>query len=149
MTLFGRPSHPVPKSLLASALGRRAMRALLPMAVAMAACACSFLSSGKPVGRVMIVDGRGAPLVGATLLPDLEAPPNTPWHYTSTELAAHTSDEQGMILADLAEYFWDSDGCYHFLVHRPGYENVTMTVSRDLFPPVLKIEMKDRLQPSP
>jgi len=52
------------------------------------------------------------------------------------------SDAQGLVHADLDQYLWESDGCYHFRVRRGGYKNIEMSVSRDLFPQVLKISLE-------
>jgi hypothetical protein len=124
------------------------MRVLITLALAILVSGCGSMSPTRAQGRVMIVDGRGAPIQGATLMPDYEYPPATAWKYTKDELAVRTSDAQGMILADLNEYFWDSDKCYHFRVHLAGFEDATMAVSKEMFPAVLKIEVKDPVQPS-
>jgi hypothetical protein len=39
---------------------------------------------------------------------------------------------------------WPSDDCYHFRVHRSGYEDSTISVSKDLFPPMLKVELTEK-----
>jgi hypothetical protein len=112
--------------------------------------ACSSPPKDNAGGRIMVVDARGAPLAGAflSLLPEYENASSRPTAYTTAELRAHTSDTQGMIRVDLDDYLWDSDHNYHFRIRRGGYEDVTMSVSPDLLPPVLKIEMR-RLEPEP
>ena len=93
---------------------------------------------------MVVVDALGAPVQGAFLylVAEDENPSAKPEHFTLAELKARTSDAQGMIRAELDDFLWESDHCYHFRVRRSGFEDVTMSVSRDLFPPVLRIEMK-------
>ena len=112
--------------------------------------ACSSATHDAGGGPIMVVDAHGAPLPGAflTLLAESENPSARPQTYTSSELKAQTSDTQGMIRADLDDGLWESDHNYHFRVHLRGYEDVTMSVSKDLFPPILRIEMR-RLEPEP
>ena len=106
--------------------------------------ACSSMHADKPPGRILLVDGRGAPVQGAIVLPD-DAETNSK---TSRQLQNDAgdlgwiSDAQGIVQADLDQYLWDSDGCYHFHVRRGGYKDVEMSVSKDLFPQVLKISLE-------
>ena len=114
------------------------------------ASACSSPPKDNAGGRIMVVDAHGAPLPGAFLavVPEAENPSARPQAYTTAELRAHTSDAQGMIRVDLDDYLWDSDHNYHFRVRRQGYEDETLSVSTDLFPPVLRIELR-RVEPEP
>ena len=108
------------------------------------ATACSAPTGDNAGGRIMVVDARGAPLAGAFLsfMPEEENPSARPTQYTTREIREHTSDAQGMIRVDLEDCLWDSDHSYHFRVRRGGYEDVTMSVSMDLCPPVLRVEMR-------
>ena len=128
------------------------MRTRLAAALALAAlaCACSSPTRDAAGGRIMVVDARGAPLPGAflVLIPEIDRPSPRPQAYTSGELRAQTADAQGMIRADLDDGLWESDHNYHFRVHLAGYEDATMSVSTELFPPVLKVEMR-RLEAEP
>jgi hypothetical protein len=111
------------------------------------ASACASAPSANPHGRIMLVDGLGAPVQGAVVLPeegDLKTTRQTNW--SKDEIAARVSDSQGMVRADLEQYYWDSDGCYHFRVLRTGFEDFAMTVSKDLFPSVLKVNLEPESQ---
>ena len=118
--------------------------AILSLIAAALVSACSSTSGAAEGGRVAVVDALGAPVQGAFLyaVAEDESPSARPEHFTSAELKARTSDAQGMIRAELDDFLRESDHCYHFRVRRSGFEDVTMSVSRDLFPPVLRIEMK-------
>jgi hypothetical protein len=120
------------------------MRALFCAALVALVSACSSEPSASAGTRILVVDGSGAPIRGAflVLLPEVEDPSSRLPKYTSAELGELTSDQQGMIHAELDDCLWDSDRCYHFRIRRGGFEDVEMTVSRDLMPPVLRIEMK-------
>lgn len=99
----------------------------------------------------MIVDGHGAPVQGATVLPDDSDNRGTSREILSDEdIQARISDAQGIVHADLDQYFWDLDGCYHFRVHRSGFEDLTMSVSKDLYPSLLRINLEAKpLGPPP
>lgn len=105
--------------------------------------ACASGPDKARVAHIMVVDARGAPIPGALVMPELEddrrADPRKP---TSEDLAERTSDAQGIIHADMRLYYWGSDDCFHFVVTREGYEDATFSVSRELFPPMLKIRME-------
>jgi hypothetical protein len=98
----------------------------------------------KPPGRILLVDGRGAPVPGGIVLPDdAETTAKTSRQLQNDAVdLGWISDAQGIVHADLDQYLWDSDGCYHFRVRRGGYKDVTMSVSKDLFPQVLKISLE-------
>jgi hypothetical protein len=126
----------------------KGVRALLPLALAALLGGCGSPPGEPAAARVMVVDTRGAPIQGAFLsaIQEDENPSARPQEYTSGELRAQTSDPQGMIHAGLDDFLWESDHCYHF--RRAGFEEVEMSVSRDLVPPVLRIEMKSLSQDS-
>ncbi len=117
-------------------------------ALALLVGACNSSSGANAGGRIVVVDGSGAPVAGALLIlmPEDENQSSTPLGHTTAELRELTSDSQGVIHAQLDDCLWDSDGCYHFRVRRYGYDDVTMSVSKDLFPPVLRVELKPREQ---
>ena len=46
---------------------RRAVRALVPVALAMLASACGSLSGSDPRGQILVVDSLGTPLAGAVV----------------------------------------------------------------------------------
>jgi hypothetical protein len=118
----------------------------VPVALAMLASACGSLSGSDPRGQILVVDSLGTPLAGAVVLPDPEYQSTSTPNYSDSEIRDHHStNAQGMILVFLDDFFWESDGCYHIRVHKPGFEDETMTVSRDLYPAVLKIDMRPRV----
>lgn len=126
--------------------------ACVAAALVLLACACNSDSGSATGGRVTVVDARGAPLAGAflVLVPEDDNGSTRPVSYTSWELRDQTSDAQGVFRASLDDCLWESDGCFHFRVRKDGYEEVAMSVSKDLFPPVLRVELKPREQaPAP
>jgi hypothetical protein len=120
------------------------IRLAAALALAALACACSSTTGDAAGGRIRVVDSRGNPLPGAflVLIPEVDSASSRPQAFTSAELKAQTADAQGMIRADLDDCLWDSDHNYHFRVHLAGYEDETMSVSKDLFPPLLTVEMR-------
>jgi hypothetical protein len=102
------------------------------------------MSDLDPKGEVLVVDAAGAPLADAVVLPDAEYDSPLP-PYTASELKDRSTNAKGTVLVYLDDYYWASDSCYHFRVHRPGYEDETMAVSKDLFPSVMKIDMRPRV----
>jgi hypothetical protein len=102
------------------------------------------MHADKPPGRILLVDGRGKPVQGGIVLPDdVETNAKTSRQLQNDALdLGWISDAQGLVHADLDQYLWESDGCYHFRVRRGGYKNIEMSVSRDLFPQVLKISLE-------
>ncbi len=124
---------------------RCGLRAWVPVAVALLVSACGSASVGDVRGQILIVDSLGAPIRGALVLPDPEFPPAEAPRYTESEIKERSTDAQGMVLVYLDDFYWNSDGCYHIRVRRNGYEEEAMTVSRDLFPSVLKIDMRPRV----
>jgi hypothetical protein len=112
---------------------------LLAVAAAALVSACSSLTA-KKADRIMLVDSSGARVPGATVLPeDEDIRTNTP--RLSPDDPAQVSDANGMVRADIEQYLWEADGCYHFRITRPGFEPMTMSVSKELCPPVLTIKL--------
>jgi hypothetical protein len=120
------------------------MRILLSIALAALLCSCGALSAPKANPRILIVDRSGYPVAGAVVRPENEDAKDTRETLTDFEIAARTSNAQGMIHTGLEDYFWDSDSCYHFRIHRDGFEDFELAVSKELLPPVLKIELRER-----
>jgi hypothetical protein len=119
------------------------MRAFVLAMVVVLASACTTTPGEKAVGRIMLVNGLGDPIQGAIVVPEEQENPGAMRQSLSDEdRQARVSDAQGLIRADLEQYFSESDGCYHFRIHRGGFEDVTMTVSKDLFPPLLRIKLE-------
>jgi len=131
------------------------MRALILTAAVALVSACTSPPGEKAAGRIVVVNGLGNPVQGALILPEEQENPGPRTRNLSEEdRGALTSDAQGIVHADLEQYFSDRDGCYHFRIHRAGFEDVEMAVSRDLFPPLLRIRMeanpqKEGRQPEP
>jgi hypothetical protein len=123
---------------------RRGAGALFVAGAALLFSACGSVSNLDPRGQVLVVDAAGAPLADAVVLPDAEydtAPPP----YSASDLKERSTNEKGSVLVYLDDYYWASDSCYHFRVHKAGYEDETMAVSKDLFPAVLKIDMRPKV----
>lgn len=122
------------------------MRFFLGAFLLVALAGCNSFSS-KPNTRLVVVDHSGAPVAGAVI----EPVPEDSKAATLIESQAQfekdkwTTGPDGMIHNDLEEYYWDSDSCYHFHVHRLGYEDFDITVSKDLMPPIYRIELRDRV----
>ena len=109
----------------------------------MLASSCSSIRQEKAVARIMVVDEHGLPVQGAFVSPEIAEHSNPDMRkLTDEETAARTSDLQGLVYADLELYYWDSDGCYHLVVRRGGYKQVVMSVSKELFPPLLRITLE-------
>lgn len=89
-----------------------------------------------------MIDPSGAPIQGAILIPESENSSAAPSRYDRDEIMSRVSDAQGGLSAMLDLCLWASDGCYHFRIHRAGYEDAAMVVSKDLFPPVLRIVLR-------
>jgi hypothetical protein len=125
------------------------MRSLFAFCVVLILSACSAPSVSKEAGQVLIVDRHGTPIQNGVLMPDDENPPAAPRVYDKWELKDRASDAQGFFHIDLEDCLWSSDGCYHFRIHRAGYDDFTMSVSKELFPPVLKIVMVEKTADTP
>jgi hypothetical protein len=117
---------------------------LVPVLLAIFLSACGSMSAGDSKAHILVVDGRGGPIRGALVLPEDETESGSRHEYTEYEKAERSTDAQGNLRLDLGDYYWASDGCYHFRVTRRGYEAETMAVSKDLFPGVLKVDMRPR-----
>jgi hypothetical protein len=127
------------------------LRLLALGALAVMAPACTSTGDSQAAARVSVVDARGLPVQGAVVMPDdaeTNAKDSRQLQNDARDLN-WVSDAQGLVRADLDQYFWDNDGCYHFHVRRAGYKDVTMTVSKDLFPAVLRISLERAAQDPP
>jgi hypothetical protein len=122
--------------------------ALVPAALLACLSGCSVVSGAPPDGHILVVDQSGAPLQGAVIYPENEDSSATPGYFPG-ELRERTSGAQGTIIVHLEDFLWASDACYHFLISRPGFEDENMTVSRDLFPQVLRVDMRAKVAASP
>jgi hypothetical protein len=123
---------------------RRTTGALYAVGAALLFSGCGSMSGLDPRGQILVVDALGAPLADAVVLPDAEydsAPPP----YKDSDLRERSTNAKGTVLVYLDDYYWASDSCYHFRVHKTGYEDEAMAVSKDLFPAVLKIDMRPRV----
>lgn len=123
---------------------RRGLCALLPMVLALLVSSCGALSGSDPRGEVIVVGPDGAPLKGAVVIPDPEFDSNAPPKLTDSELEQHATNAQGVVLIYLDDFYWGGDACYHIRVHLAGYEDEAVTVSKDLLPAVLKIDMRPK-----
>jgi hypothetical protein len=121
------------------------LRGCIPFILALLVSGCGSLSSGDVRGQILVVDSQGAPIKGALVVPDPEFPPAEAPRYTDSEIKDRSTDAQGMVSVFLDDFYWKADACYHIRVRRGGYEDETLTVSRDLFPAVLKIDMRLRV----
>jgi hypothetical protein len=115
------------------------MRVLAAVLLVALVSACNSEPEAPPHGRIIVVDPSGAPIQGAILIPEPENATATPTRFERDEIKKHASDAKGELPAVLDSCLWDGDGCYHFRVHRAGYVDSAMVVSKDLFPPVLRV----------
>ena len=123
------------------------MRTLISIVLAALIAACASTRGAKAPARIMLVDESGSPVQGAVVLPEDSGYPGARReHLSEAEEQARISDPQGLVYAELDQYCWDSDSCYHFRIRRANYEDATMTVSKDLFPPVLRISLDANIQ---
>ncbi|HEY5228686.1 MAG TPA: hypothetical protein VIJ19_09100 [Opitutaceae bacterium] len=120
------------------------MRLFLAVILLSLVAGCKSTPTEDQLGRVMVVDRHGNPLQNAVLTPDPENPPVVPRVFDDEEIKERASDAKGVFHVDMDDCIWGSDGCYHFRIHRAGFEDSTMTVSKDLFPPMLKVEMREK-----
>jgi hypothetical protein len=116
-------------------------------AMLLLASGCGSVSAPDAGPRVQVVDGAGTPIPGAVIFPDYEYS-SSQRTYTKEVLDELASDAQGFIHADLDDFLWDKDGCYHFVIRRAGYDAATMSVSKDLAPPVLRVVMALNASPA-
>jgi hypothetical protein len=117
---------------------------LLLAPLILAALVSSCTSPNSIQGRVMVVDGYGYPVQGAVLAALDENGNDTPHAFDEYEIRARSSDAHGIFHVDLEDCFWPSDGSYHFRIQKDGFDDVEMSVSRDLFPPMLRVDLKAR-----
>jgi hypothetical protein len=124
------------------------MRTLLSVTLAALLSSCNLGAPSKDNPRIVVVDHSGNPVSGAVVLPENEDARDSRENLTEYEIAARTSDAAGMIRASLDDYYWESDSCYHFRVRRAGFESFEIAVSKELMPPVLRIELRERSAPA-
>jgi hypothetical protein len=127
-----------------SPIMKRNLRFLVTTGLLVLLAACGSLTAPTGPGIVVIVDRHGTPLQNGVLVPDYEGAQEIPHTYDKYELAQRASDANGVFHVDLDDCYWNSDNCYHFKIFRTGYDNFSMTVSKDLFPPVLKVTMVEK-----
>jgi hypothetical protein len=119
-------------------------RLLAAVLAAVALSSCMSMSGTDSLARILVVDPSGAPLAGAVLYPDYEYSSSPQRDYSRADLESHSSGPQGVISIDLEPYLWDADGCYHFRIRRAGYDDETVSISKDLFTGRLRVDMKPR-----
>lgn len=126
----------------------RRLRPVLALCALAAVAGCATNPAVDSTGRVMVVDTRGQPIAGALVLPDEEDQSTaTAAALPVSDVKSVTTDAAGAVVLPLGDYYWTEDSCYHFRVVRRGYDSVIMSVSRELWPPVLRIELKLAGQP--
>lgn len=109
---------------------------------------CGSVSTSDSNAHILVVDASGAPLKGAVIFPDYEYS-SSQRQYTKEDVEAFSTNAQGMVDMSLDDFLWDKDECYHFRVQRVGYETDTMSVSKDLLPPLLKVTLVPVSSPGP
>lgn len=119
------------------ATSMRIPRVLVIFALSAMVSACGILGGPPPSGRILVTTESGAPIAGAKLVPDEDPQPGQTRPYDDSP----KTNAQGMVTVYLEDFYWDTDSCYHFRVRRAGYDDVTMAVSKDLMPALLKIKM--------
>jgi hypothetical protein len=140
-----RRAHPVPHRGLFNPAGM--MRALGAAVLLAMASGCGSLTAADLNGHILVVDGSGTPIRGAVIYPDFEYS-SRQHEYTKEDIEALSSNAQGMINAEMDDFLWDRDGCYHFVIRKAGYEEATLSVSKDLLPPVLRVVLAPRSYPT-
>jgi hypothetical protein len=123
------------------------VRLLLPLLLLVLAAGCQSSPDSDRKGRVLVVDVHGTPLPAATVLPYEERDSLDPSNVTGLDLRDYATDAHGIVEVVLGNYYWSSDACYHFRVHRAGFETETLAVSKELFPAEFRIELKPVGQP--
>lgn len=124
----------------------KALAGVAAAALLALASGCGSVSTADLNGHILVVDPSGAPLRGAVIFPDYEYS-SSQRQYSKEDVEAFSTNAQGMVDMSLDDFLWDKDGCYHFRVQRAGYETSTMSVSRDLLPPLLKVTMSPVANP--
>jgi len=125
-------------------MSARTWRGLLPSAalaaaLALSACGSALISGAR--AQVLVVDSLGNPVRGAVVLPDDDSPASHRG-FTEAEMKERSTNGQGLLAVFLDDFLWASDGNYHLRVLAVGFEDEAMTVSKDLFPPVLRVELR-------
>jgi hypothetical protein len=119
------------------------MRLITALLLVCLVASCKTAPTPDELGRVKVVNRHGVPIQYAVLTPDFESPPVVPHVYDDAELKERSSDAEGVFHVDMDDCIWTSDENYHFRIHRAGYEDSTISVSKDLFPPMLKVELRE------
>jgi len=118
------------------------MRLLLSLGIVLLLAGCASPADKDAAPGLIVVDARGVPIQGALVMPEPDGRESAdPLKLSHDERLLRTSDAQGVVRADLDIYFWPTDGCFHFVATRRGYEAATISVSKDLFPTPLKIRL--------
>jgi hypothetical protein len=125
-----------------------AVRALGAAALLALASGCAALSPHEPNAPILVVDASGAPVQGAVAYPDYEYS-SSQHQYTKGDIEALSSDAQGRIHVDIEDFLWNRDACYHFVVRRAGYEDASLSISKELAPPVIKVVLVPRSGEAP
>ncbi|HZZ18027.1 MAG TPA: hypothetical protein VFE25_01595 [Opitutaceae bacterium] len=120
------------------------MRLLTALLLVCLVASCKSVPTADELGRVRVVNRHGDPIQYAVLTPDLENTPPAPHAYDDDEIKQRSSDANGVFHIDMDDCIWESDQNYHFRIHRAGYDDFTMAVSKDLFPPMLKVELREK-----
>jgi hypothetical protein len=120
------------------------MRLLTSLLLLCLVASCKSVPTPDEIGRVKAVNRHGDPIPLAVLTPDFENPPVVPHVYDDDELKQRASDANGVFHIDMDDCLWASDQNYHFRIHRAGYEDSVISVSKDLFPPMLKVELREK-----
>ena len=120
------------------------MRLSITIGMILLLAACTSSTNKEEAPALIVIDARGMPIKGALVMPEPDGRESPdPTRLSHDELLLRTSDAQGVVHVDLDGYFWPSDGCFHFVATRPGYEAATISVSKDLFPTPLKIKLDE------
>jgi len=125
------------------------MRLFITFGMILLLAACTSSTDKEEAPALIVIDARGMPIKGALVMPEPDGRESPdPTRLSHDEVILRTSDAQGIVRVDLDRYFWPSDGCFHFVATRPGYESATISVSKDLFPTPLKIKLDAVSDPS-
>jgi len=122
------------------ALAAAALLALVP--------GCSVVSPPALAAPILVVDASGAPVQGAVAYPDYEYS-SSQHQYTRADIEALSSDAQGRIHVDIEDFLWNRDACYHFVVRRAGYEDASLSISKELAPAVIRVVLVPRSGAAP
>ena len=125
----------------------RTPRSCLLVALVLSLFVASCSSPNSIRDRVMVVENHGLPVQGAVLVPSDEDSRDAAPVLDPYEIRARSSDAHGIFHVDLDDCYSASDGCYHFRISKEGYDDVEMSVSKDLFPTMLRVDLKPKPLP--